>query len=206
MPPKISIGERATLRARQLIVKISSEDYPGLSENEYHCLTIAGKLGLQVPDFWLSQDGKRLAIERFDYDIARDLYFGGRPTLLAPVVNPGLPVAFAWTPVQGAFIYQLQVDRLDIPQVRVVREENLLAATWQTPGALAVGTYRVWVRAVSTSGEFSNWSRSLDFLVTEVNPVESQLRPELVLLDRPARHSEAGPSTSSGTDRQILPT
>ena len=135
------------------------------------------------------------------WSVARDLYVGGRPTLLAPVVNPGLPVAFVWTPVQGAFIYQLQVDRLDIPQVRVVREENLLAATWQTPGALAVGAYRVWVRAVSTSGEFSNWSRSLDFLVTEVNPVESQLKPELVSLDLAERHSEAVASTaSSGND------
>lgn len=75
-PAKASIGERATLRARHLIVKVSGDEYPGLSENEYHCLTIARTLGLAVPAFWLSDDRKRLAIERFDYDSSRDLYLG----------------------------------------------------------------------------------------------------------------------------------
>jgi serine/threonine-protein kinase HipA len=75
-PPKTSIGERATLRARHLIVKVSGDEFPGLSENEYHCLTIARTLGLAVPAFWLSEDRKRLAIERFDYDGERGLYLG----------------------------------------------------------------------------------------------------------------------------------
>lgn len=74
--PRISVGERATLRARQLIVKVSGDDYPGLSENEYHCLSIARALGLTVPALWLSRDRKRLAIERFDYDGDRGLYVG----------------------------------------------------------------------------------------------------------------------------------
>lgn len=65
---KASIGERSTLRARQLIVKADSGDYPGLSENEYHCLSIANACAetLKVPPFHLSQDRRRLAIERFD--------------------------------------------------------------------------------------------------------------------------------------------
>lgn len=65
---KASIGERSTLRARQLIVKVDSGDYPDLSENEYHCLSIADACAstLKVPPFHLSDDRRRLAIERFD--------------------------------------------------------------------------------------------------------------------------------------------
>jgi serine/threonine-protein kinase HipA len=75
-PSKASIGERATLRARQLIVKVGGDDFPGLAENEYHCLTIARALGLPVPAFWLSADRKRLVIERFDFDHASGRYLG----------------------------------------------------------------------------------------------------------------------------------
>ena len=77
---KRSIGERATLRGRQLIVKISGPDYPDLSVNEFHCLSIARNLArsvdLAVPRFWLSADRKRLAIERFDYDRDSGIYSG----------------------------------------------------------------------------------------------------------------------------------
>jgi serine/threonine-protein kinase HipA len=76
LPSKMNIGERATLRARQLIVKVGGDDYPGLAENEYHCLAIARSLGLPVPPFWLSDDRKRLVIERFDFDQASGRYLG----------------------------------------------------------------------------------------------------------------------------------
>ena len=66
LQPKASISEKSTLRGRSLIVKVSGSDYPDLTENEFHCLSIARNLGLSVPDFWLSADHKRLAIERFD--------------------------------------------------------------------------------------------------------------------------------------------
>lgn len=65
---KASIGEPATLRARQWIVKVDSVDYPDLAENEYHCLSIAAQCPslMTVPEFHLSADRRRLAIERFD--------------------------------------------------------------------------------------------------------------------------------------------
>ena len=39
---------------------------PELAANEFHCLSIAKNAGLEVPEFWLSEDQKRLVIERFD--------------------------------------------------------------------------------------------------------------------------------------------
>jgi len=73
---KSSIGEKSTLRGKQLIVKTAGDDYPGLAENEFHCLSIAQKAGLSVPAFWLSEDKKRLAVQRFDIDDATGKFFG----------------------------------------------------------------------------------------------------------------------------------
>ena len=71
-PGKGSIRERSTLRGKSLIIKVSGSDYPHLTENEFHCLSIARNLKLPVPKFWLSDDRKRLAIERFDIRVDTD--------------------------------------------------------------------------------------------------------------------------------------
>lgn len=80
---KPSIGERSTLRARQFIVKVDSSDYPDVSENEYHCLSIAMACRgtLKLPPFHLSEDRRRLAIERFD--IAEDGRYLGFEDMVA---------------------------------------------------------------------------------------------------------------------------
>ena len=63
---KISLETRATLNVGQYIVKAGEASLPDLAANEFHCLSIARSAGLQVPNFWLSADQKRLVIERFD--------------------------------------------------------------------------------------------------------------------------------------------
>jgi len=75
-PSKISIGEKSTLRGKNLIIKIAGDDYPALSENEFHCLNIAKSAELDVPNFWISEDKKRLAIERFDIDHKTGRFLG----------------------------------------------------------------------------------------------------------------------------------
>ena len=75
-PQRMSIGERATLRARQLIVKVSGGEFPGLAENEYQCLTLARALDLPVAAFWLSNDRKRFVVERFDFNRSSGRYLG----------------------------------------------------------------------------------------------------------------------------------
>ena len=100
------------------------------------------------------------------WSFGRDLFVGGRPVLLNAVVGAGSSVTFNWTAVDGAFEYRFQIDRLDVAQSRVVRENSLFGTAWQTPFALSAGTYRAWVQAVSTSGAQSPWSRAIDFVVT----------------------------------------
>lgn len=73
---KPSIGEKSTLRGKRLIVKTAGDDYPALAENEFHCLSIARQAGINVPEFWLSEDGKRLAIRRFDIEDATGKFLG----------------------------------------------------------------------------------------------------------------------------------
>jgi serine/threonine-protein kinase HipA len=69
------VVEKATLTDRHLIVKAAGHDYPGLAENEFHCMTIAKQAGLIVPDFWLSDDKGLFVTSRFDRD-AQSGYLG----------------------------------------------------------------------------------------------------------------------------------
>src|SRR5580698_9606088 len=41
-------------------------EYPQLAANEYFCLTVARKCGLEVPPYRLAEDGMALVIDRFD--------------------------------------------------------------------------------------------------------------------------------------------
>jgi len=48
------------------IVKFWEHEYPQLAANEYFCLTVARKCGLDVPPYRLAEDGMALVIDRFD--------------------------------------------------------------------------------------------------------------------------------------------
>src|SRR3984885_13317667 len=52
------------------IVKLwEPNEYPQLAANEYFCLTVARKYGLDVPPYRLAEDGMALVIDRFDLRI-----------------------------------------------------------------------------------------------------------------------------------------
>ena len=64
--PKIMVPDRATVPVPTLIVKMAAERYPGLSANEFMCLSAAREAGITVAPFDLSEDGSLLVIDRFD--------------------------------------------------------------------------------------------------------------------------------------------
>jgi serine/threonine-protein kinase HipA len=66
MQPKIMVPERPTVAIPSLIVKAAGESYPGLTANEYLCLSAARRAGIEVPTFALSDDGQMLVLDRFD--------------------------------------------------------------------------------------------------------------------------------------------
>lgn len=60
------VPDRATVPIPSLIVKAAGASYPGLTANEYLCLSAAKKSGIETPDFELSNDGQLLVLDRFD--------------------------------------------------------------------------------------------------------------------------------------------
>nr|CAA6829318.1 MAG: Type II toxin-antitoxin system HipA family toxin [uncultured Thiotrichaceae bacterium] len=68
--PKVllDIKSRLTLPAERYIVKSWGEDYPQLACNEFVCMNMARDAGLEVPDFYLSDNAQLLISHRFDID------------------------------------------------------------------------------------------------------------------------------------------
>lgn len=64
-----------SVRGATHIVKMwDPHEYPELAANEFFCLMAAQEVGLDVPDFRLSEDGLALVVERFD--LTDGLYLG----------------------------------------------------------------------------------------------------------------------------------
>lgn len=63
--------ERITLTDADLIVKTGGADYPWLTQNEFLCMDAARRAGLDVPEFWLSDDGNLFIMRRFDLEPER---------------------------------------------------------------------------------------------------------------------------------------
>ena len=102
--PKVLVADsRATFQTPNLIIKSGLDEYPGLAVNEYFCMTVARKCGLQVPEFYLSDDhslfimkrfdlfanGERLGVEDFSVLLGErvDDKYGGSYESLARVIN-----------------------------------------------------------------------------------------------------------------------
>ncbi|MBL8810204.1 MAG: hypothetical protein JNM43_08510 [Planctomycetaceae bacterium] len=96
-----------------------------------------------------------------------DLTIGGQPELLTPTGSgTNNKPTFSWKPVAGATTYQLWVDRADTYVQGIINLTGLTGTSFTPTTALPVGTFRVWVRAVSATGELSHWSQSLTFSIT----------------------------------------
>ncbi|MFN9976147.1 MAG: hypothetical protein ACK58T_40245, partial [Phycisphaerae bacterium] len=50
----------------------------------------------------------------------------------------------------------------------VINRSDLTQTSWTPSVPLAAGTYRVWVRAIDSTGAFSAWSTALTFTVANI--------------------------------------
>ncbi len=68
--PKVlaQVENKATLKLEDYIVKAWGLDYPELALNEYFCMLTAKKAGIDVPEFYLSDDDALFIMRRFDID------------------------------------------------------------------------------------------------------------------------------------------
>jgi len=68
--PKVlaQIENKATLKLDDYIVKAWGDDYPQLALNEYFCMMVVQLAGIEVPEFYLSDDDQLFIMKRFDID------------------------------------------------------------------------------------------------------------------------------------------
>ena len=113
-----------------------------------------------------------------------DIFIGGRPTFISPTAGSSTSdrtPTFSWKPVDGAASYRLQVNRTDVSQPNVILQSGLATTSFTPATDLAAGTYRAWVRAVSSIGELSPWSLEVNFTVTASAPAIDSPETDLKL-------------------------
>ncbi|MEP3478867.1 MAG: SdrD B-like domain-containing protein [Fuerstiella sp.] len=72
---------------------------------------------------------------------------------------------FEWTAVEGAERYELWINHVGVSN-RVIHETNLQSNSFTAPQDLAVGDYRIWVRAIASSGVTSAWSAAASLTIS----------------------------------------
>jgi len=83
-----SMSDRATMLHSDLIVKTGGVEYEHLSLNEFICMDAARRAGIDVPNFWLSDDGKLFIMERFDLHNGTKLGFEDMTVILDQAREP----------------------------------------------------------------------------------------------------------------------
>jgi hypothetical protein len=102
----------------------------------------------------------------------------GLTKLLTPAANTSdTTPEFTWQPVTGAVTYEIQVDNRTTNTANVIREAGLTGTSFTSSTALTAGTYRAWVRAISsTTIIIGPWSVQFDFVVAS-GDVEDSSEP-----------------------------
>lgn len=87
--PKVMVASqqphKASMIAPDLIIKSAGTGYPFLTQNEYLCMSAARRAGVNVPEFWLSDDEGLFILRRFDLVANKPLGFEDMATVLSQV-------------------------------------------------------------------------------------------------------------------------
>ena len=122
---------------------------------------------------------------RSSWSTRQEFYVGGQTSVTGPErpVSSTTPL-ITWLPVTGADRYVLQVNGT-IEGSKLIYRDDLTSPSFAVQQPLVRGgSYRLWVRAISTTGELAPWSQSLDFTVTgELLPQKPILVPLPELAD-----------------------
>lgn len=96
-----------------------------------------------------------------------DFSIGGVATFLTRPGVFGTTPTLEWQSAgDAAGYYELRINRIDVPQSNVVHETRITGNNFTISTPLVNGgSYRAWVRAISTSGELGPWSVFLNFSV-----------------------------------------
>ncbi len=129
------------------------------------------------------------------WSAVRRFSIGAPPVITAPVNSSRVSgrTTFAWTAVGQAETYELWVAPANSPQQALIRLSNLTSTSFTPASSIPAGTYRVWVKAVSTMGESTAWSGGVTFTVVASgvqtpasDAPAAPLETRLALLNQPA--------------------
>lgn len=81
----------------------------------------------------------------------------------------------SWAPVLGAQSYKIWIGNLSTGQSPLILQSGLTTTSFTPPSALPLGTYRVWVAAVS-GNVTGSWSLPVDF-IPGPPPATTQIAP-----------------------------
>ena len=130
---------------------------------------------------------------------------GAAPVISSPTNSSvtGRMPSIRWSAVFGATAYNVKIVNL-ASNVTVVATGNVTGTAFTPSTNLAVGKYRIWVRAVSAQGHLSNWSTAVDITVAS-NVVEEELTTfgtPVVAAVLPVHDAESVPSLAEVTVRK----
>ncbi len=139
------------------------------------------------PTLTSSVKGPWSAMQRFNV--------GGVPTIsIPPVISASTNIS--WTPVTGAATYDLYIRR-DLAGNAFITQVNQISANRNVLTSQP-GTYRIWVRSISSTSVVSAWSLPISFVVAENSGSEGFTREGNVLA------SALKATTLTETDAQIV--
>ncbi|MFO0428584.1 MAG: GEVED domain-containing protein, partial [Planctomyces sp.] len=94
-----------------------------------------------------------------------------RPVVAAIGTTTDTTPTISWTPVNGATRYNLRITTGTTPDSGIVRQANAVnGLSYTVPTALARGTYRVWVQAISsTTGVAGAWSSVVTMVIADAD-------------------------------------
>jgi hypothetical protein len=88
------------------------------------------------------------------------------PILTAPgTQTTDTQPTFTWQAATGAVSYELWLDNVSTAQAAVIHLTGLTGTSYATPVALALGTYRVWLRSYNVSGDAGPWGPGATFSI-----------------------------------------
>lgn len=107
------------------------------------------------------------------WSAATDIWIGGRVTSMTPTVDTNGVVTFEWNAVDGAVRYDLWVNQIGGTS-QIIREEHLTGTSYTAPQPLGPGTYRIWMFAISITGEVAPVSRAVDVVIAQQGDPEHE--------------------------------
>ena len=155
------------LFVRSLVNGAVVVDVSGLPESQW---TPSGP-GAELSDgryAWWAIAESSVAGFRSAWSKRQEFYIGGQTSITGPQppVSSATPL-IAWLPVTGAARYVLQVNG-EVEGSRLIYRDDLTSTAFQVTSPLVSGrNYRVWVQAISVSGEATPWSKQFDVTVAE---------------------------------------